>query len=67
MIPTFYERTSGGLPRAWVEMIQESWATLGPRVIAARMVRDYVTDLYEPAAAGTAQLTVATPALSVTT
>ncbi len=51
VIPTFYEHTSGGLPRAWLEMVQEAWATLGPRVTAARMVRDYTTELYEPAAA----------------
>ena len=51
VIPRFYEHTSGGLPRAWIEMVQEAWATLGPRVTAARMVRDYTTELYEPAAA----------------
>ena len=44
VIPRFYEYTSGGLPRAWIEMVQEAWATLGPRVTAARMVRDYTTD-----------------------
>ena len=57
VIPRFYEHTSGGLPRAWVEMVQEAWATLGPRVTAARMVRDYTTDLYEPAAAVVRDLT----------
>ena len=31
--------------------MKHNWATLGPFVTAARMVRDYVTDLYEPAAA----------------
>jgi starch phosphorylase len=51
VIPTFYEYTSGGLPRAWIEMVQEAWATLGARVTAARMVREYTTELYEPAAA----------------
>ena len=51
VVPTFYEHTSGGLPKAWTEMVQEAWATLGPRVTAARMVRDYTTELYEPAAA----------------
>ena len=56
VIPRFYELTSGGLPRAWVEMVQEAWATLGPRVTAARMVRDYTTDLYEPAAASSRAL-----------
>jgi starch phosphorylase len=51
VIPTFYEHSSAGVPRAWVEMVQQAWATLGPRVTAARMVRDYTTKLYEPAAA----------------
>jgi glycogen phosphorylase len=51
VIPRFYEFTSGGLPRAWIEMVRQSWATLGPRVTAARMVREYTTELYEPAAA----------------
>ncbi len=50
VVPLFYERTTAGVPRGWVEMVQEAWATLGPRVTAARMVRNYTTDLYEPAA-----------------
>ena len=32
------------------EMVLQAWATLGPKVTAARMVRDYTTELYEPAA-----------------
>ena len=44
VVPLFYERTTAGVPAAWVEMVQESWATLGPQVTAARMVRDYTTD-----------------------
>jgi starch phosphorylase len=56
VIPQFYETTSGGLPRAWIEMVQEAWATLGPRVTAARMVREYTTELYEPAAASSREL-----------
>jgi starch phosphorylase len=59
VIPKFYEHSSGGVPRAWVEMVQESWATLGPRVTAARMVRDYTTELYEPAAAHARRLSAA--------
>ena len=58
VIPKFYEYTSGGLPRGWIEMVQEAWATLGPHVTAARMVRDYTTDLYEPAARSAQDLTV---------
>jgi starch phosphorylase len=45
----FYDR-SDGLPRRWLEMVKHTLATLGPRVLASRMVRDYVRDLYAPAA-----------------
>ena len=46
----FYDREDG-VPRDWVDMVRHAWASLGPRVTASRMVRDYTTDLYEPAAA----------------
>ena len=65
VIPTFYEHTSGGLPKAWTEMVQEAWATLGPQVTAARMVRDYTTELYEPAAASSRAMTAEHGAPSV--
>jgi starch phosphorylase len=31
--------------------IRHSWRTLGPKVIAARMIRDYATQVYDPALA----------------
>jgi glycogen phosphorylase len=46
----FYDRDSAGLPRRWLEMVKHTLATLGPKVLATRMVRDYVSDLYAPAA-----------------
>jgi len=48
---TFYDRDSAGLPRRWLEMVKHTIATLGPKVLATRMLRDYVEDLYVPAAA----------------
>jgi starch phosphorylase len=48
---TFYDRDSAGLPRRWLEMVKHTIATLGPKVLASRMLRDYVEDLYAPAAA----------------
>jgi glycogen phosphorylase len=45
----FYDR-GDGLPRRWLEMVKHTLASLGPRVLAGRMVRDYVTWLYAPAA-----------------
>jgi glycogen phosphorylase len=46
----FYDRAADGLPRRWLEMVKHTLATLGPKVLAGRMLRDYVLDLYAPAA-----------------
>jgi starch phosphorylase len=51
VVPRFYDRSEGPVPRRWVERIKASIASLGPRVTADRMVRDYVEHFYEPAAA----------------
>jgi starch phosphorylase len=52
IVPLFYLRTEGPVPRRWVYRIRDSLASLGPRVTASRMVRDYVAELYEPSAIG---------------
>ena len=46
----FYDRDSKGVPTRWVQMVRHTLKTLGPKVLATRMVRDYVLDLYAPAA-----------------
>jgi starch phosphorylase len=56
IVPRFYDRR-GTTPRAWLATVKHAFATLGPYVTASRQVRDYVTDLYEPAAAHDARLT----------
>ncbi|MBB5116864.1 glycogen phosphorylase [Streptomyces eurocidicus] len=48
--PRFYDRGAGGLPGRWIEMVRRTLATLGPKVLAGRMVREYVDRLYAPAA-----------------
>jgi starch phosphorylase len=48
--PLFYDRDDDGLPRRWLEMVRHTLRTLGPRLQASRMVREYVTELYVPAA-----------------
>ncbi|MEY2434068.1 MAG: glycogen phosphorylase [Acidimicrobiaceae bacterium] len=50
IVPLFYERLEGPVPRRWVRRIKSSLRSLGPQVSAARMVRDYVEELYEPTA-----------------
>ena len=47
----FYDQNENGLPLHWMELLLHTLETLGPKVLATRMVRDYVTDLYEPTAA----------------
>ena len=50
LVPMFYERVEGPLPRRWLARVRRSLETLGPRVLATRMVREYVSDLYVPVA-----------------
>jgi starch phosphorylase len=56
VVRDFYDRNGEGVPRDWVTMVLHAWASLGPQVTAARMMRDYTTALYEPAAASSAHL-----------
>jgi starch phosphorylase len=55
IVPLFYERR-GASPRGWLRRVKHAFATLGPAVTASRMVRDYVQELYEPAAGHDARL-----------
>jgi glycogen phosphorylase len=54
--PRFYARDPAGVPTRWVEMVRHTLKSLGPQVLATRMVRDYVRELYAPAAASAARL-----------
>ncbi|MDQ0811086.1 starch phosphorylase [Streptomyces sp. B3I7] len=48
--PRFYERGADGLPDRWIQMVRRTLTHLGPKVLAGRMVREYVERLYTPAA-----------------
>ncbi|WP_416963287.1 glycosyltransferase family 1 protein [Streptomyces sp. Agncl-13] len=48
--PRFYERGQDGLPDRWIQMVRQTLTLLGPKVLAGRMVREYVERLYAPAA-----------------
>jgi starch phosphorylase len=54
--PLFYDVGPDGVPAGWVEMIRHTLRSLGPLVQADRMVGDYVTHLYAPAAASSRAL-----------
>jgi starch phosphorylase len=50
VVPKFYERDERGVPPRWIAMVRHTLQTLGPKVLASRMVRDYVEHYYVPAA-----------------
>jgi starch phosphorylase len=52
VIPLFYDRDSDGLPRHWIQMMMNSISSLAWRFSAHRMVMDYATACYVPAAGG---------------
>jgi glycogen phosphorylase len=47
--PRFYDVDHDGVPTRWMEMLRHTLKSLGPKVLATRMVRDYVHQLYMPA------------------
>ncbi len=49
VIPAFYDRDAGGIPKRWTARMRASMAVLTPRFSANRMVREYVERLYIPA------------------
>jgi starch phosphorylase len=50
LVPTFYDRDASGLPRGWLRIVKESIRTVLPRFSARRMVKEYVREMYMPAA-----------------
>jgi starch phosphorylase len=52
----FYDRDASGVPTRWVQQVRHTLKSLGPKVLATRMVRDYVERLYLPAAVAGAEL-----------
>ncbi len=56
IIPTFYERGRDGLPRRWITKMKNSITQLAPVYNTNRMVLEYATRFYLPAARRTADL-----------
>ncbi|MFC0675733.1 alpha-glucan family phosphorylase [Brachybacterium hainanense] len=48
--PLFYDTDARGQRAGWLRKVRASLVQIAPRITAARMVRDYVTELYLPAA-----------------
>jgi glycogen phosphorylase len=58
VVPLYYDRDADGLPREWIARMKRTIRTLGWRFSADRMVKDYVTKAYIPAAGGTSSCVV---------
>jgi starch phosphorylase len=54
--PRFYDLDDNGVPGRWLEMVRHTLKSLGPKVLADRMVGDYVQQLYVPAAGASRNL-----------
>ncbi len=54
--PRFYDHDEDGVPVRWIEMVRHTLKSLGPKVLATRMIRDYVDMLYAPSAASSRAL-----------
>jgi starch phosphorylase len=50
-VPLFFEKDPDGLRRKWIAVMKASIASCVPQFSAHRMVRDYVEQIYLPAAA----------------
>jgi starch phosphorylase len=46
----FYDVDDKGVPQRWIDMVRHTLQATGPKVLASRMLRDYVHQLYTPAA-----------------
>ncbi len=52
IVPLYHDRDQTGLPRGWIARQKNALRSLGWRFNADRMVMDYVTNCYLPAANG---------------
>ena len=50
VVPLYYERDGAGVPKRWIARAKRSMATLLPAFNTRRMVGNYVSGLYRPAA-----------------
>jgi starch phosphorylase len=49
VVPAYYERDSGNVPRRWIATVKEAIRSVAPRFSARRMVKEYVERRYVPA------------------
>jgi starch phosphorylase len=50
IVPLYYQRDRAGLPHGWIHMVKESIGTIGPVFCTRRMLKEYIEQMYVPAA-----------------
>ena len=50
IVPIYYARDADGVPRVWVRKMKDAIKTIAPRFSTMRMVKEYTTKYYIPAA-----------------
>ena len=50
IVPLYYNREDDYTPRGWLRLVKESIRSLAPVFSTHRMVKEYTTEMYVPAA-----------------
>jgi starch phosphorylase len=50
VVPTYYQRDHRGVPHAWLRIVKECIRSVTPQFSASRMIKEYVNEMYVPAA-----------------
>jgi len=56
IIPLYYHQDKNGIPHRWVDRMKEAMKTIAPDFSTQRMVQDYTTKFYVPAAQNAAKI-----------
>jgi starch phosphorylase len=48
VVPAFYERDAGDVPRRWLGMVKEAIRSVTPHFSARRMLKEYAKEMYTP-------------------
>lgn len=50
IVPLYYERDESNIPYGWLRRVKESICSIGPTFSTRRMLKEYTTEMYVPAA-----------------
>jgi starch phosphorylase len=50
IVPLYYQRDRNGVPHGWVHMVKEAVSSIVPRFCTRRMLKQYIEQMYIPAA-----------------